>query len=148
MSLPVFPAQNSIPPACFYNINGLAAYLNKNAPVKIALFYYLFPSVVITSTMSSFGFSPASYTLSSLVTYMQDSQLNIYNNEIALFQKVYGYNSNAYVTSLSTNKVPIYYTFKTAQELIQYRSGVSVLNKLYNFDIISDYWSIPFPLSS
>lgn len=146
MSLPVFPAENSIPPAQFFNIGGFATYLNTNPSVKTALFYHLFPNVVITSTMSSFGFSPANYLLCPNVTTLQNSQVTLYKGDIEVFQKVYGYNSNAYITSLATNKSPIYYTYKDMNELMQYKAGVGVINKLYNFNVILHYWSIPFPI--
>ena len=146
MSLSTFPGQNSIPPAQFYNIEGLAGYLNNNPSVKSSIFSVLYPNIVITSTMSLFGFTPARFNICSPVTTLQNSQVSLYKNEIEIYQRVYGYNSNAYVTSLATNKAPIYYTFKDMNELTQYKSAVGLINKLYDFQAMLKYWVIPFPI--
>lgn len=88
--------------------------------------------------------------LSPLVTTLSQQQSRIYRQQLALFQQVYSYNSNAYVQGS-----PIYYRFSSTQELIQFRSAVSFVNKLYPFDAMANGtnehgqtlgWIVPFPL--
>ncbi len=144
--LPPWPEMGSNPPACFFNFGGFATYLNQNPILKAEIIDF-FLTTPITSTLSSLGFDAAKVPLCPDVTTMSFNQAQDYNNQISLFTKVYTYNSNAYFTSQSTDTTPIYYNFKTYQELTQYKSSVGLINKLYPFNIISDIWVFPFPIA-
>ena len=141
-----WPYPGSNPPACFFNFGGFATFLNQNPSIKAELIDLFIPTV-ITSTISSLGFDAAKVPLASDVTTLSFNQGQDYNNQISLFTKVYTYNSNAYFTSQATDTTPIYYTFKTYQELTQYKSSVGLINKLYPFSIIGDIWTFPFPIA-
>jgi hypothetical protein len=168
-----FPSTPSIPPASFYNLQGLAGWLNQNPESKQ---YFVNQSIVSPflrpstfSTLSSLSYSAANVPLSPYVTTLSQQQLLEYTNQIALFRKVYAYNSNAYVNYVSTavaspsaQRAPIYYRFITYQEYTQYKASVGLVNKLYPFtamanqnlrgngdlDLVSPdrSWVIPFPL--
>ena len=145
MPLPPWPEMGSNPPASFFNFGGFATFLNQNSALKAELIDYFLP-IVVTSTLSSLGFDAAKVPLASDVTTLSINQGQDYNNELALFRKVYTYNSNAYFTSLTNNTTPIYYTFKTYQELTQYKSATTLVNKLYPFEILTELYAFPFPI--
>ena len=159
-----FPSTPSIPPASFYNIQGLAGWLNQNPESKqyfvgqTVVSPYLYP---MTSSLSSIGYDPANVPLAPFVTTLSQQQLLQYSNQISLFQKVYTYNSNAYVGYTQTGKPPIYYRFINYQEYTQYKASVALINKLYPFEAMANQnidgnvdgvefpdrsWVIPFPL--
>jgi hypothetical protein len=166
-----FPNTPSIPPASFYNIQGLAGWLNQNPESKqyfvgqTVVSPYLYP---MTSSLSSKGYDPANVPLAPFVTTLSQQQLLQYSNQIALFRKVYTYNSNAYVNyvstavaSPSTQRAPIYYRFINYQEYTQYKASVALINKLYPFGAMANQnidgnvdgvefpdrsWVVPFPL--
>jgi hypothetical protein len=160
-----FPSTPSIPPASFYNIQGLAGWLNQNPYYKqyfvnqSDISRYLLP---MTSTLSTIGYNPENVPLAPFVTTLSQQQLTQYSNQIALFRKVYTYNSNAYVEYEKTLKPPIYYRFISYQEYTQYKASVALINKLYPFvGMANQYlngdlensgnfpdqsWVIPFPL--
>jgi len=166
-----FPSTPSIPPASFYNMQGLAGWLNQNPSYKqyfvgqTDVSPFLLP---MTSTLSTVGYNPANVPLAPFVTTLSQQQLLQYSNQINLFRKVYTYNSNAYVNyvstsilSPSTNNSPIYYRFVSYQEYTQYKAAVALVNKLYPFtgmanqhvsgnlnenSIPNGSWVIPFPL--
>jgi len=168
--LSTFPSTPSIPPASFYNIQGLAGWLNQNPSYKQ---YFVGQTVVspylyeMTSSLSSIGYDPAKVPLAPFVTTLSQYQLREYSSQISLFQKVYAYNSNAYVNyvstsiaSPSTNVSPIYYRFISYQEYTQYKASVALVNKLYPFTAMANgndapssgylipplSWVVPFPL--
>jgi hypothetical protein len=159
-----FPNTPSIPPASFYNIQGLAGWLNQNPESKqyfvgqTVISPFLYP---MTSSLSSIGYDPANVPLAPFVTTLSQQQLMQYSNQITLFQKVYTYNSNAYVGYTQTGKPPIYYRFISYQEYTQYKASVALINKLYPFDAMANQningntddlefpdrsWVVPFPL--
>ena len=159
-----FPSTPSIPPASFYNIQGLAGWLNQNPESKqyfvgqTVISPFLYP---MTSSLSSKGYDPANVPLAPFVTTLSQQQLMQYSNQITLFQKVYTYNSNAYVGYTQTGKPPIYYRFISYQEYTQYKASVALINKLYPFDAMANQningntddlefpdrsWVVPFPL--
>jgi hypothetical protein len=159
-----FPNTPSIPPASFYNIQGLAGWLNQNPESKqyfvgqTVISPFLYP---MTSSLSSSGYDPANVPLAPFVTTLSQQQLMQYSNQITLFQKVYTYNSNAYVGYTQTGKPPIYYRFINYQEYTQYKASVALINKLYPFDAMANQningntddlefpdrsWVVPFPL--
>lgn len=158
-----FPSTPSIPPASFYNIQGLAGWLNQNSSYKqffvgqTVISPYLVPT---TSTLSTVGYNIANVPLAPFVTTLSQYQLREYSSQISLFQKVYTYNSNAYVDYTQTGKAPIYYRFISYQEYTQYKASVALINKLYPFDAMANgnstisnvpsipdlSWVVPFPL--
>ncbi len=161
-----FPSTPSIPPASFYNIQGLAGWLNQNPSYKYFFVGqtdvspYLFP---MTSSISSFSlgqYDAANVPLAPFVTTLSQQQLLQYSNQISLFRKVYAYNSNAYVDYTKTGKAPTYYRFITYQEYTQYKASVALINKLYPFNAMANgnstisavpsipqlSWVVPFPL--
>jgi hypothetical protein len=160
MALPTFPDQFSIPPACFYNAQGLAGWLNQNPTYKEAFavtgaFPYLVPTSQYRSAMSSIGvsstYSAENVPLCSNVQTLSQYQALQYGQQIQLFQKVYAVNSNAYVNYVSTGANPIYYNFLTYNEKYEYNSAVQLINKLYPFKAMADAillnWQVPFPIN-
>jgi hypothetical protein len=153
-----FPSTYSIPPACFYNIQGLSTWLNQHPEYKQ---YFInrpnmFPNLyAMTSSLSTIQYDPANVPLSPLVTTLSQDQSRIYTEQIKLFRKVYEFNSNAYVNSLDTLEAPIYYNFSSYKELSYYKASVGLINKLYSFDAMANgkntdgatlNWIVPFPL--
>ena len=161
-----FPSTPSIPPASFYNIQGLAGWLNQNPTYKpyfvgqTDVSPYLLPMTTSLSTFSFGQYDPVNVPLAPFVTTLSQQQLLQYSNQISLFQKVYTYNSNAYVNYTQTGKPPIYYRFITYQEYTQYKASVALINKLYPFNAMANgnstisnvptipqlSWVVPFPL--
>lgn len=155
-TLQSFPAPGSIPPVSFYNILGLANWLNLNPSYKLKFtdtgtFTFLYPSyyTYIFSTFNMPGYNPENVPLVSNVTTLSQYQALKYNTQIQLFHKVYATNSNAYVNYISTGKNPIYYTFSSYTEKNDYNAAVQLINKLYPFKdmAIGANWIIPFPIN-
>ena len=157
-TLQSFPAPGSIPPVTFYNMLGLANWLNLNPTYKnnyasTQTFPYLYPqsySTIFASTSSTFyGYNPQNVPLSATVTNLSQYQALKYNTQLHLFQKVYAINSNAYINYISTGKGPLYYNFLTYNEKNDYNAAVQLINKLYPFRdmAIATNWIIPFPIS-
>jgi hypothetical protein len=157
MPLPVFPNENSIPPACFYNINGLAGWLNLHPEYKLNFSYtgiflpYLIPPELVTSSLVNLGYSQEKVPLCSNVTTLSQHQALKYNSQINLFQKIYTINSNAYTNYVNTGQPPVYYNFSSFNEKYEYNSAVALVNKLYDFKAMADasgvHWQVPFPIS-
>jgi hypothetical protein len=153
---PAFPAQNSIPPAyLFVGYGGLAGWLNQNPTYKqyfwnTGYFPLLIPPNLVTSTLVSSSYNYENVPLCSDVSQLSEYQSLKYNQQLALFHKVYSYNSNAYVNSCTNSTTPIYYTFRDYQELNTYRSAAQLANKLAPFDVMSKAstlnWVAPFPV--
>ena len=163
-----FPSSYSVPPAEFYNIQGLSTWLNQNVTYKHYFINYpkYFPLLYakdttnefdkyLTSTMSSqavfTNYNLEKVSLPPFVTTLSQYQARVYREQLSVFQKVYAYNSNAYFS----NQPPIYYAFQSYNEMMQYKSGVALANKLYNFDAMANGkneagstlgWIVPFPL--
>jgi hypothetical protein len=173
--LSTFPESPSIPPASFYNIQGLNTYLNQHPSFKQFFVFkipYLYPSSYINELIStsqvpadSFyaGYDTNNVPISPVVVTLSQHQQLQYNQQIDIFRKVYTYNSNAYVNYRSTlysnpnSKVsPIYYRFQTYSEYNNYKASVALINKLYPFDTMANgstfinpstlNWIVPFPL--
>lgn len=154
-TLQSFPGAGSIPPACFYNAQGLAAWLNMNPQYKlnfslIKTFRFLYPPWYSTlySTFNLPGYDPANVPLCSNVTTLSEYQGLKYSTQLRLFQKVYTINSNAYVNYVATGAPPVYYNFRTFQEKSDYNSAVALVNKLYPFRDMAEAvgWIVPFPI--
>lgn len=171
--LPIFPSSGCIPPPCFYDRQGLAAWLNRNPSYKQYFVNYpnYFPYLYSQSTInewSSMATGPFStmfmlyqnydikkVPLSPLVTTLSEYQSRKYQEQLNLFRQVYSYNSNAYVQSRDINVPPVYYRFSSSRELMEFRGSVSAVNKLYPFDAMLKGknengealgWMVPFPL--
>ncbi len=148
-TLSTFPSTNSIPPACFYNTQGLPGWLNNNPSYK-QYFVGIYPNILkINSTLASIGYDPANVPLCSDVTELSEYQSHEYSQQLNLFNRIYAYNSNAYVDYNEGRTLsPIYYTFRDFQEQMQYRSSVALVNKLYPFQAMADRlgWITPFPV--
>ena len=151
-----FPGKNSIPPACFYNIQGLAGWLNNNTSYKIPFSYTgefapsLIPPQLVPSSLSTLGYDQRKVPLCAQVQTLSQHQALLYNQQLSLFYKVYTINSNAYINYVATGVGPVYYTFSTFTEKYQYNSAVALVNKLYNFKALADApdvnWQVPFPI--
>ena len=159
-TLQSFPAEGSIPPVTFYNIQGLAHWLNLNPSYKYkyastGTFPYLYPSYYST-VFSTLGYNqnynPEKVPLVATVTTLSHHQALQYNTQIQLFRNVYATNSNAYINYIasgqSTGQATIYYKFLTYKEKYEYDAGVQLINKLYPFQDMAAAagWIIPFPL--
>jgi len=154
-TLKSFPGSGSIPPACFYNIQGLANWLNLNPIYKLNFantrtFPFLFPESysIVFSTFNQPGYNPENVPLCSNITTLSEYQSLKYRTQISLFQKVYAINSNAYINFISTGQPPIYYTFISYQEKYEYNSAVALVNKSYPFRDMAEAvgWKVPFPI--
>ena len=172
MAFNTFPNPNSIPPASFYNLNGLSDYLNKNPAYKHYFINYpqYYPDLY-TSTFVNNGGVPFSngdrvpdmsnYNLENVplpffVTILSNSQLNKYKRQLNLFVKIYSFNYNVYNASISSNTVPMYYNkYSSYQELFDYKASIKLINTLYPFDAMAYGtnengstlgWIVPFPL--
>jgi len=158
-----FPSTYSIPPASFYNMQGLIGWLNQNPTYKQYFINYpnitpgLSPiksTMINSTTSSSIPYNVQNAPLQPLVITMSYNQLQQYNSQIQLFRRVYEFNSNAYIRSLPVGG-PIYYSFSSYKELTEYKASVGLVNKLYPFKPMaygtnefgkSLNWIVPFPL--
>jgi len=153
-----FPSTNSIPPAEFYDIYGLSKFLNMNPEFKYYFINYpevspyLFENI---ESLSSIGYDPINVPIGPALSNMFSSQLLRYNEQLALFRKVYAFNSNAYVESLDTGVPPIYFRFVTYKDYTNFKAAVQLVNKLYPFNAMAYGtteggdtlgWVVPFPL--
>jgi hypothetical protein len=155
---PVFPSTYSIPPATFYNIQGIATWLNNNPTYKQYFTSFgpfnLYSNTNLFSYEGYTNYNVQNVPLAPNVVTLSQTQRMIYTEQIETFQRVYAYNSNAYVSSL-TGTAPIYYRFQNYQEHMKYKASVSLINKLYPFAIMANGkntngstlgWIVPFPL--
>ena len=156
MALPQFPSTNSIPPACFYTAQGLASWLNQNPQYKenfaaTRAFEFLYVTSVSPCTFSSIGYNPYNVPLCSDVQQLSQGQGFKYSQQLQLFQKVYAYNSNAYVNYVLSGTGPVYYNFFNYKEKNEYSSAVQLVNKLYPFKAMAEATNlnrqIPFPIN-
>jgi hypothetical protein len=157
--LNVFPSINSVPPATFYTMQGLAKYLNQNPDYKpyftgyTAVSPYLLP---MTSTLADIGYDPMNVPIAPVVKNMSQAQLLLYKQQLTLFQTVYAFNSSAYGNYIQTGAAPVYFRFQTYKEYSNFRSSVALVNKMYPFDAmaygtdpetgVTLGWVVPFPL--
>jgi hypothetical protein len=154
-TLTSFPGQFSIPPACFYNVQGLAGWLNNNPAYKLnfsetGAFPFLFPPSYSTLFMEYGVYDPTKVPLCADIQTLSQYQALKYKTQIQLFQKIYSINSNAYINYVSTGQGPQYYTFSTFNEKYEYNTAIPLINKLYPFKAMADApglnWQIPFPI--
>jgi hypothetical protein len=103
-----FPNPCTIPPASFFNQQGIAGWLEQNPIFKLAFsftetFKFLYPPsyAIIFSTFGVPGYNPLNVPLCGNVTTLSQIQARKYNQQLQLFQKVYSTNSNAYITYLN-----------------------------------------------
>jgi len=158
MALPEFPNPGSIPPVCFYNRQGLANWLNRNPTYK-KYFTTIFPYLYSFNDADiPVGYDIEKVPLQASVRNLSQSDSILLNRQFTLFRNVYTFNLNAYLASLDTGAAPIYYRFRTGAERQEYRSAMTMVNKLYPFRamlIAQDAtvsektplgWIIPFPI--
>ena len=109
----------------------------------------------MNSTLSSLNYVIDNVPLGPLVTTLSQSQSMQYNQQLQLFRTVYTFNSNAYMNYINYGTPPIYYSFKSYQDLMSYKSAVALVSKLYPFDAMANAtngdgcqmnWIVPFPL--
>jgi hypothetical protein len=160
-----FPRDSSIPPSCFYNMQGLSMYLNQNNMYKIyyedtGLFPYLSAFTDNTYPEATGLYLPENVPLPPLLANLSQGQLREYEAQLALFRKVYEYNYNTYITYISqppgSTAGPRYYSFATYKELNNYKAGLQLVNRLYPFTIMGNAqdsltgvplrWIVPFPM--
>ena len=164
MSIPsTFPSTSSIPPPCFYDIRGMANWLNQNPTYKQYFINYpdRFPMLYSTiSTSISYTGTYSNYNVQNVplelnVKTMSQSQLMKYTDQLNLFRKVYAYNSNAYVNYVTSGTTPTYYRFQSYKDHNDFKSSVGLVNKLYPLQAMGSGvnvngstlgWVIPFPL--
>jgi len=162
MSIPsTFPSTNSIPPTCFYDIRGIANWLNNNPTYKQYFINYpnVFPTLLSNTGAINYdglsGYDVQKVPLASNITSMSQVQLMRYTDQLKLFRRVYAYNSNAYVNYVTNGATPTYYRFQTYKEHNEFKSSVALVNKLYPFQAMANGanvngstlgWIIPFPL--
>ena len=162
MSIPsTFPSTNSIPPPCFYDMRGLANWLNNNPTYKQYFINYpnVFTTLLSNTNTISYnglsGYDVQNVPLQSNVTSMSQFQLMRYTEQLKLFRQVYAYNSNAYVNYVTNGTTPAYYRFQTYKEHHEFKSSVALVNKMYPFNAMMNGanvngstlgWIIPFPL--
>jgi hypothetical protein len=82
------------------------------------------------------------------VQQLSYAQQVYYQQLLTLFQKVYAYNSAAYLYAGVHNTTPRYYNFQTSSELSEFRQASALINKLYNqvpFYPVSSIFFLPFP---
>ena len=157
--LNVFPSQNSVPPASFYTMQGLAKFLNQNPEFKpyfvgyTAVSPYLLP---ITSTLVDLGYDPRRVPVAPVVKNLSQHQLLQYSQQLRLFQTVYAFNSSAYGNYIMNGVTPVYFRFQTYKDHVNFNSAVSLVNKMYPFDAMAYGtnpdtgevlgWVVPFPM--
>jgi hypothetical protein len=158
MSFSTFPSTNSIPPATFYNTQGLAGWLNNNPSFKNYFVDYnnLFPTLLrMTSTLSTQGYNTQNVPLAPHVTNLSQHQARIYEDQMTLFRTVYAFNSNAYLNYVNNGTTPVYYRFQTYKDMNNFKASVPLINKMYPFDAMAYGknevgstlgWIVPFPL--
>jgi hypothetical protein len=151
-----FPAPNTIPPPCFFTIEGLPAWLNQNPSYK-EYFVGTYPTLVeMTSSLSTIGYDTSKVPLPPTVTNLSDQQYRKYQKLLDNFRKVYAFNSNAYVTSKALNTTPVYaYLGGTYAAQTEHREAVGLVNRLYPLRAMAGSpnaagstlgWVIPFPI--
>jgi len=162
---PPFPRDTSIPPACFYNMQGLPMYLNQNSLFK---YYYTdtpyFPYLTVYGDNiypeAGDSYDLQKVPLAPFLSNLSQMQAQQYEAQLALFRKVYEYNYNAYLTYLSqpagSTEGPRYYTFTNYKELNNYKAGLQLANRLYPFQLMANAtdiltniplrWIVPFPM--
>jgi hypothetical protein len=160
-----FPRDSSIPPPCFYNMQGLSMYLNQNREYKIyyadsGLYHYLSVFADNTYPQATGVYNLENVPLPPLLTNLSQGQAREYEAQLTLFRKVYEYNYNAYLTYNSqpagSTAGPRYYSFANYQELNNYKAGLQLVNRIYPFTIMGNAqdfltgvplrWIVPFPM--
>jgi hypothetical protein len=103
---------------------------------------YTFPKVRIDPFNNVTNFNP--------VTMLNFQTQFKYQQQLALFQRVYDYNYAAYynMANRNPNGNPIYYRYKSASELSEFKEATALVNKLYNVDEtypLQCIFFLPFP---
>ncbi len=102
-------------------------------------------------TSPTISIDPFNNTTTASPVQMLNFQTQLkYQQQLAVFRKVYDYNYTAYYTMANRNKNgnPIYYRFQSSSELSVFREASALVNKLYN---VNQYYPLqcifflPFP---
>lgn len=132
-------------------------WLNQNPSYKTYftaypnVFPYLKPS---NAPNLPVGYQIENVPLSPNVTTLSQSDAVRYGEHINLFRMVYTYNMNAYLASLVSGAMPVYYRFRSYKEKSNHAAAVGIVNKLYPLQAIVSAkdengvalgWIIPFP---
>lgn len=133
-----FPLQlGPIPDASFFNLNGIFSQRNISpySSTFNSLFNY-YSTLAPLIDPSAIAIDPyGNPAVSTQVKWLSSYQKQKYADEIRLFQQVYSYNKFVYEQSRIQNGMPIYYKFRSSQELTTYKSAVKLINKLYNVSV-------------
>jgi hypothetical protein len=144
MSLPAFIIDISglplpAPDACFFDMNGIAAQLTDPQYEQIL--------IDIAAFISTFQYplNLNDITGSRPVKWLSTGQQHEYNQQIALFRKVYAYNKCAYSTATASGTAPQYFKFITYKDYNNYQTSIGTINKLYPPVLMDLFFDIPFP---
>lgn len=133
-----YPLQlGAIPDANFFNLSGI--FSQRTVSPYAATFDALsdfYATLVPLIDPSAVAIDPyGNPTVSTQVKWLSAFQRQKYTDQIRLFQQVYTYNKTAYIRSKILNTMPIYYHFRSSEELTAYKSAVQLINKLYNVTV-------------
>ena len=142
--LGTFPFQvGPTPPPQFFNIKGI--YAQRTVSCVKKTFDRLDASQsAIYGTKDPFN----NNNMNIYVQQLSYAQQVYYQQLLMLFQKVYAYNSAAYIYAGVHKTTPRYYNFQTSSELSEFREASALINKLYNqvpFYPVSSIFFLPFP---
>jgi hypothetical protein len=130
-----YPMQlGAIPDASFFNLSGIFSQ-RTIAPYattfdSLYAYYVQLAPLIDPSAVAVDPFGNA--TSATQVKWLSAYQKQKYSDQIRLFQQVYTYNKTAYELATIKGGVPLYYRFRTSEELTAYKSAVQIINKLYN----------------
>ena len=134
------------PPPSFFNLGGI--YGQRFVPPMVTTFDQLFACIVATDPSNAVD--PFFNTNENLwVQRLSQSQRTDYENQLAVFRRVYGFNQAAYrAAALGLTPTPLYYRFQSQTELSQYKAAVALVQKLY--EVSEQYplgclFYLPFP---
>lgn len=134
------------PPACFFNLGGI--YGQRFVQPVVTTFDRLYALIVATDPSNAID--PFNNTDEKRwVQQLSQTQLREYENQLAVFRKVYTYNQAAYSCAVHGAKgTPQYYRFKSQTEFSQFKAGVALVQKLY--EVSEKYplgclFFLPFP---
>lgn len=134
------------PPASFFNLGGI--YGQRFVYPVQTTFDRLYARIYATDPSNAVDpFNNRNERL--WVQRMSQSQRSEYENQLAIFRRVYAFNAAAYqsaATGLTSS--PFYYRFQNQTELSQYKAGVALVQKLY--EVNENYplqclFFLPFP---
>jgi len=132
------------PPPTFFTLTGIFAHRYDPCVVQT------FDTISTIVSIDSSGLLPDPFNNrfeSTTGKWFSYQQMQEYDRQIAVFQKVYTYNSNQSFQQTATNPAKSY-TFINYKELADYNAGIAIINKLYNVKpghFLQDIFYLPFP---